>query len=303
MKAIIVTKAGSPEVLKLKEVEKPSPKANEILVKVKASTVTRGDVALRKLPRALLFVVGLLAGFKAQKISGVEFAGVVETIGDTVREFRVGDEVFGTTTGLAYGANAEYVCVPEHSKHGVVAIKPSNLSFEQAAVLPVGGMTALYLLKKANIQPGQKVVVNGASGSVGTYGVQLAKQLGAEVTAVCSGKNIELVRSLGADKVIDYTKEDFTSNGEVYDVIFDAVGKLSKSRVKAVLRKSGKYVTVKSMTKELNENLTYLKKLTEKGALTPVIDKKFSLEDVPEAHKYVEQGHKAGNVVVTVTEQ
>lgn len=303
MKAIIVTKAGSPEVLKLKEVEKPSPKANEILVKVKASTVTRGDVALRKLPRALLFVVGLLAGFKAQKISGVEFAGVVETIGDTVREFRVGDEVFGTTTGLAYGANAEYVCVPEHSKHGVVAIKPSNLSFEQAAVLPVGGMTALYLLKKANIQPGQKVVVNGASGSVGTYGVQLAKQLGAEVTAVCSGKNIELVRSLGADKVIDYTKEDFTSNGEVYDVIFDAVGKLSKSRVKAVLRKSGKYVTVKSMTKELNENLTYLKKLAEKGALTPVIDKKFSFEDVPEAHKYVEQGHKAGNVVVTVTEQ
>lgn len=298
MKAIIVTKAGSPEVLKLREVEKPSPKANEILVKVRAATVTRGDVALRKLPRALLFVVGLLAGFKAQKISGVELAGVVEAIGDTVQGFRVGDEVFGTTTGLAYGANAEYVCVPEHSKHGVVAIKPSKLSFEQAAVLPVGGMTALYLLKKANIQPGQKVVINGASGSVGTYGVQLAKQLGAEVTAVCSGKNIKLVQSLGADKVIDYTKEDFASNGEVYDVIFDAVGKLSKSHVKTALRKSGKYVTVKSMTKELNENLAYLKELAEKGVLVPVIDKKFSLEDVPEAHRYVEQGHKVGNVVV-----
>lgn len=300
MKAIIVTKAGSPDVLQLQEPEKPTPKSNEILIKVAAATVTRGDVALRKLPRALLFVVGLLVGFKAQKIAGVEVAGVVEAIGANVTKFNVGDEVFGTTTGLAYGANAEYVCVPESWKQGVIAIKPAKLSFEQSAALPVGGMTALYLLKKAAIQPGQKVLINGASGSVGSYAVQLAKHFGAEVTAVCSDKHVELAHGLGADKVIDYTKEDFTEKDELYDVIFDAVGKLSGGRAKKALRKPGTYLTIKSMTKESTENLTFLKELANEGAIVPIIDKTYSLEQVADAHRYVEAGHKAGNVVINI---
>lgn len=301
MKAIIVTKAGSPAVLQLQETEKPTPKDNEILVQVKAATVTRGDVVLRKLPRALLFVVGLLAGFKAQKISGVEFAGVVEAIGNNVQRFKVADEVFGTTTGLAYGANAEYVCVPESWKQGVVTTKSSKLSFEQAAALPVGGMTALYLLKKANIQPGQKVLINGASGSVGSYAVQLAKHFDAEVTAVCSDAHIAMVQSLGADKIIDYAKEDFVESGDRYDVIFDAVGKLSRSRIKGVLQNGGTYLSIKSLTKESVENLDFLKELAEKGTLKPVIDKTYTLEQVAEAHTYVEKGHKAGNVVIAIS--
>lgn len=300
MKAIFVTKAGSADVLKLQNTEKPTPKDNEILVKVKAATVTRGDVALRKLPRALLFIVGMLAGFKAQKISGIEFAGIVEAISSGVLKFKVGDEVFGTTTGLVYGANAEYVCVPESWKLGVVATKPTNLSFEQAAALPVGGMTALYLLKKANIQSGQKVLINGASGSVGSYAVQLAKYFGAEVTAVCSDTHIAMAQSIGADTVIDYTKQDFVNGGVKYDVIFDAVGKLSKSHARSALQTSGTYLSVKSLTKESTDNLIQLKDLADRGILTPVIDKTYSLEQIADAHRYVEQGHKAGNVVVTI---
>lgn len=300
MKAIIVTKAGSPDVLQLQEVEKPTPKDNEILVKVKAASVTRGDVALRKLPRALLFVVGMLAGFKAQKISGVEFAGVVEATGNNVQKFKVGDEVFGTTTGLAYGANAEYVCVPESRKQGVITTKPTALSFEQATALPVGGMTALYLLKKANIQPGQKVLINGASGSVGSYAVQLAKHFGAEVTAVCSGAHVALVQSFGADETIDYTKENFIEKGNRYDVIFDAVGKLTRSRIKKALKDGGTYLSVKSLTKESVENLDFLKDLAEKGIIKPTIDKTYPLEQVAEAHAYVEKGHKAGNIVIAI---
>ena len=242
----------------------------------------------------------MLAGFKAQKISGVEFAGIVETVGSGVRKFKVGDEVFGTTTGLAYGANAEYVCVPEMWKQGVATTKPTKLSFEQSAALPVGGMTALYLLKKANIQPGQKVLINGASGSVGSYAVQLAKYFGAEVTAVCSGKHISLVQSLGADKVVDYTKQDFVSSDAKYDVIFDAVGKISKSHAKSALKDSGTYLSIKSLTKESADNLTVLKELADKGVLKPVIDKTYSLEQTADAHRYVEQGHKAGNVVISI---
>ena len=300
MKAVFVTKAGSADVLELRTVEKPTPKDNEVLVKVKAATVTRGDIALRKLPRALLFIVGILAGFKAQKISGVEFAGIVETIGSDVRKLKVDDEVFGTTTGLAYGANAEYVCVPENWKQGVIAAKPAKLSFEQSAALPVGGMTALILLKKANIQPGQKVLIYGASGSVGSYAVQLAKYFGAEVTAVCSDKHIAMAQSIGADKIIDYTKEDFVSSGVKYDVIFDAVGKISKSHAKSALKDSGTYLSIKSLTKESTDNLTVLKELADKGILKPVIDKTYSLEQTADAHRYVEQGHKAGNVVVSI---
>lgn len=300
MKAIIVTKAGSPDVLVLQEVKKPQPKENEILIKVKAATVTRGDVALRKLPRALLFIVGILAGFKAQKISGVEFAGIVEATGSEVRRFKRGDEVFGTTTGLAYGANAEYVCVPENWKQGVVTTKPQKLSFQQAAALPVGGMTALYLLKKARVQSGQKVLINGASGSVGSSAVMLAKHFGAEVTAVCSSKHLAAVQSLGADKIIDYTKEDFAEKDDRYDIIFDAAGKLSKSHAKVALQDSGRYITIKSLTKESIESLTQLKDLANKGVLRPIIDKTYPLEQVADAHRYVEAGHKTGNVVIVI---
>ena len=301
MKAIIVTKAGPADVLKLQETPKPIPKNNELLIKVKAATVTRGDVALRKLPRALLFIVGILAGFKAQKIAGVEFAGIVEATGSNVQKFNVGDKVFGTTTGLAYGANAEYVCVPESWKQGVVAPKPPKLTFEQAAALPVGAMTALYLLNKATIQPGQKVLIHGASGSVGSYAIQLATHFGAQVTAVCSSKHIATVSSLGAHEVINYTTQDFTEKGKNYNVIFDAAGKLSASRAKKALHSGGTFLTVKSLTKESVKNLELLSSLANKGIITPLIDKTYPLEQVASAHQYVEQGHKTGNVVITVS--
>ena len=226
MKAIIRTKHGSPEGLQLREVEKPVPKENEVLIKVHAATVTTGDVLLRKL-HPLLSIPLRLFGMKMKRTPGHEFAGVVEAAGKETKQFKVGDQVFGTTTGSSVGSNAEYVCLPEERETGVLAIKPSNISYEEAAAVPVGGMTALTILGKANIQRGQKVLIHGASGSVGTFAVQIAKHLGAEVTGVCSTKNVELIKSLGADQVIDYTKEDFTDSDEIYDVIFDAVGKIS----------------------------------------------------------------------------
>ncbi len=300
MKAIICTKSGKPEVLKLSEVEKPIPKPNEILVKVSASSVTRGDVFLRKISRFIIVPLGMLFGFKAMEITGVEFAGVVEDTGNQVTGFKKGDQVFGTTTGLKFGGNAEYVCVPEKRKSGVVIKKPAAISFVDAAALPVGGMTALHLLKKGNISKDQKVLVYGASGSVGTYAVQLAKYFGAEVTGVCSTNNLDLVKSIGADKVIDYTKEDFTKSRNSYDVIFDAVGKITKSGCKNVLRENGIYLTIKHPTSEKTEYLTLLCELIENGKIKPVIDRIFLLEEVVEAHRYVEMGHKKGNVVVTL---
>jgi NADPH:quinone reductase-like Zn-dependent oxidoreductase len=300
MKAIVSTKHGPPEVLQLKEVEKPSPKENEVLVKVHAATVTQGDVMLRKL-HPLMYLPMSLFGVKRKKILGHEFAGEIESVGADVKRFKIGDQVFGTTTGLSVGANAEYICVPEKSATGVLAIKPVNVAYEEAAALPVGGMTALYILQKGNIQGGQKVLIYGASGSVGTYAVQLAKHhFGADVTGVCSTANVELVKSLGADRIIDYFKEDVTKDGQTYDVVFDAVGKISSSQAKNLLKENGAFLTVQSTTREEIENLVAIKELVEAGKLKAVIDKRYPLEEVAEAHRYVESGRKKGNVVIAV---
>ncbi len=300
MKAIVCTKSGAPDVLEMREVNKPEPKQNEVLIKVHAATVTRGDVILRKL-HPLIILPMRLFGVRKKKIPGHEFAGEIEATGSGVSQFGTGDQVFGTTTGLKVGANAEYVCLPEEWAAGVLAIKPFNSSYEEAAALPVGGMTALYILRKGNIRSGQKVLVYGASGSVGTYAVQLARyHYGAEVTGVCSMANVELVKSLGANQVIDYTKDDFTKNGQTYDVVFDAVGKISASQSKSVLKENGSYLSIQTTTSENTEDLITIRELVEAGKVRAVIDRLFPLEEVAEAHRYVETGHKKGNVVITV---
>jgi NADPH:quinone reductase-like Zn-dependent oxidoreductase len=299
MKAIVCTKFGSPEFLELQEVDKPIPKENEVLIKVHAGSVTIGDVILQKL-RFPLWVIFRLFGMKRKKIPGHEVAGEIEAIGTDVKRFAKGDQVFGTTYGLSVGGNAEYVCVPEKFK-GVLALKPTNMTFEEAAPIPVGGMTALHIMREGNIQNGQKVLIYGASGSVGTFAVQLAKNhFGAEVTGVCSTTNLDLVRFLGADKAIDYTQEDFTQSGETYDIIFDAVGKLSEKSCKNSLTKKGTFLSVNSSTNETNEKLVFLKELCESGKLKPAIDRRYPLEKVSEAHRYVETGRKKGNVVISV---
>jgi NADPH:quinone reductase-like Zn-dependent oxidoreductase len=303
MKAIVCTKSGPPDVLELREVDKPVPKGNEVLVRVHAATVTRGDVILRKL-HPLMILPMRLFGVRKKKIPGHEFAGEIEAAGSQVRVFRPGDQVFGTTTGLNVGANAEYVCLPEEWATGVLAIKPANSSFEEAAALPVGGLTALYILQKGNIRSGQKVLVYGASGSVGAYAVQLARyHYGANVTGVCSSANVELVKSLGADQVIDYTKGDITQSSQFYDIVFDAVGKMSSPQSKKLLKENGVFLTVQTTTKEEIENLNTLKKLAEEDVIKAVIDRYFPLEQVAEAHRYVETGRKKGNVVITVVNQ
>ncbi len=326
MKAVITTKYGPPEVLELREVKKPIPKDNEVLIKIYATTVTAGDCEMRNLKLPFLYQLVLRLGFgftrPRNKIPGTELAGEIVAVGVDVKRFKEGDQVFGAA-GMSFGTNAEYITLPEEpgEMEGGVAIKPTNMTYEQAATVPFGGRDSLHFLRLGNIQSGQKILINGAGGSIGTFATQLAKHYGAEVTAVDSTAKLDMLRSIGADHVVDYTKEDFTENGEVYDVIFDVIGKVSFSRSKKSVTENGIYLLanpvsqmVQALWTRMNSSnkvimetasgtiadLIYLRELIEEGKLITVIDRTYPLEQIIEAHRYVEKGGKLGNVVITV---
>ncbi len=325
MKAIVWTKYGPPDVLQLKEVAKPAPKDHEVLIRIDATTATAADCELRslKLPIWLRLPIRIYLGLirPRNKILGQELAGEVEAVGNEVTRFRKGDQVFGWT-GFRLGAYAEYTCLPED---GMLAIKPANMTYEEAAALPVGGLEAVHLLRKGHIQSGEKILIHGAGGSIGTFAVQLARYFGAEVTAVDSTGKLDMLRSIGADQVIDYTQADFTKNGETYDVIFDVVGKSSFSRSVRSLKHNGRYLLANPKlsqmvrgrrilrrssktvipyaaraASETTEDFNFLKELIEAGKIHSVIDRRYPLEHIAEAHRYVDTGHKKGNVVITV---
>jgi NADPH:quinone reductase-like Zn-dependent oxidoreductase len=327
MKAIVWTNYGPPDVLQLKELAKPAPKEDEVLIRIYATTVTAGDCEQRslKLPIWYRLLMRAYVGLKKPEritILGMDLAGDIEAGGKDVKRFRKGDQVFGSTGFVGQGANAEYICLPEEPEGGALAIKPANMTYEEAAAVPVGGLEALSFLRQGNVQNGEKVLINGAGGTIGTFAVQLAKYFGAEVTGVESTGKLDMLRSIGADHLVDYTQEDFTNRGETYDFILDLVGKSSFSGSIRSLNRNGRYLIANpglsqmvrgrwaSMTSSKKvifgaahpktEDLIYLKELIEAGKIESVIDRRYPLEQIPEAHRYVETGDKKGHVIITV---
>jgi NADPH:quinone reductase-like Zn-dependent oxidoreductase len=330
MRAVVWTKYGSPDVLQLQEVAKPTPKDNEVLIRVYATTVTTGDCEMRGLSGALWYTIPMRAYIGLRRPTrittlGMELAGQIEAVGKGVTRFKVGDPVFAATGFVGLGTYVEYKCLPEEPEQGVMVIKPAKMSYAEAAAISVGGLEALHFLRQCNLQRGQKILINGAGGTIGTFAVQLAKYFGAEVIGVDSTHKLDMLRSIGANRVIDYTQEDFTKSGEAYDVIFDVAGKSSYSRSLRSLKRNGYYILANpklsqmlrgswtSMTSSKQvifgtssgkpEDLAFLKELIEAGEIKSVIDRCYALEQAAEAHRYVETGQKRGHIIISVAHQ